>query len=134
MKKYAVIKDGIVDNIIAWDGEKEIVGYDSFIEIKEQICNLGYAYTEKTFSKIEEETEKIDMPPLNPLQFRSALRKLGLINSVKAVIETAPDEVKDSWEYSLQYNRFHPLIVSYGKIMKLSEEQIDEIFILGTTL
>jgi len=68
-----------------------------------------------------------------PLQFRRALRSAGLMDSVKAVLETAPEEVIEAWEYATVVYRSDPMIVSFGIALGKTDEELDDLFKLALT-
>ena len=73
---------------------------------------------------------------LTPLQARKALRQVGLFDQVKAYVDTLSDEQKEEWEYALEIRRDNPILVQGAALMTppLTEEDLDNLFILGATL
>ena len=71
-------------------------------------------------------------------QYRLALLQAGLLSVVSAAIESLPSPQKEAaqieWEYSQEVQRHHRLVPLMGAALGLSEEQIDQLFILGATL
>ena len=71
-------------------------------------------------------------------QRRLALLQAGLLSVVSAAIESLPSPQKEAaqieWEYSQEVQRHHRLVPLMGAALGLSEEQIDQLFILGATL
>lgn len=71
---------------------------------------------------------------ITPLQARKALRSLGLYEQVNSYIQSLSEEEQEEWEYAIQIERNNHIIVNGANYLGLSEEQVDSLFILGSTL
>lgn len=90
--------------------------------------------------------EPVLPPPQNtvplsvtPRQIRTALVLSGIsLSSIEAIIESLPSPNKEialiAWEYSVEFQRNNPLINQLAPLLGLSSKQIDDIFILASTL
>lgn len=90
--------------------------------------------------------EPVLPPPQNtvpfsvtPRQIRTALVLSGIsLSSIEAIIDSLPPPNKEialiAWEYSVEFQRNNPLINQLAPLLGLSSEQIDDIFILASTL
>jgi hypothetical protein len=90
--------------------------------------------------------EPILPPPQNtvplsvtPRQIRTALVLSGIsLSSIEAIIDSLPSPNKEialiAWEYSVEFQRNNPLINQLAPLLGLSSKQIDDIFILASTL
>ena len=71
-------------------------------------------------------------------QARLALRKAGLLERVLAEIEAMEEphrtDAKIVWEYEQNIRRDNPLVLSLGALLGLNSKQLDDLFILATTL
>lgn len=71
-------------------------------------------------------------------QARLALLQQGLLSSVEVVIAGLPEPEKSAalieWEYATTVDRDWPWVVTLTELMGLTDEQIDELFILANTL
>jgi hypothetical protein len=47
--RYALIENGIVKNIIIWNGVSEYARSNELIQITDQICDIGYSYVDGNF-------------------------------------------------------------------------------------
>lgn len=65
-----------------------------------------------------------------PFQGRMALSEAGLLNKVQAVVDAAnaSDEMKIAWEYAVEWRRASPMISALAQALKISDEQVDELF------
>lgn len=82
----------------------------------------------------------IDEPPpgvpdaISPLQARRALRAAGLKSWVDAYVATLSEEEQEAWEYAVEVRRNNAIIAAGAAVMGMTEQQIDNLFILGVTL
>ena len=71
-------------------------------------------------------------------QARLALRKAGLLERVLAEIEAMEEphrtDAKIVCEYEQNIRRDNPLVLSLGALLGLNSKQLDDLFILATTL
>lgn len=70
----------------------------------------------------------------SPRQLRLALNQLGLRDAVEAYVAAASQDVKDSWEYTTEFTRTHPLLVAAGAGLGKTEQEIDALFQLARAL
>lgn len=67
-------------------------------------------------------------------QARLALSRQGLLGQVQAGIDALPEESQIEWEYAGFVERNSPLVQSLGSALGLTDEQLDDLFILAATL
>ncbi len=68
-----------------------------------------------------------------PLQFRRALRAAGLMDSVKAFLETAPEEVIEAWEYATVVYRSDPMLISLSMALGKTDDELDDLIRMALT-
>jgi hypothetical protein len=71
---------------------------------------------------------------VTPRQFRQALTAFGYRSAVEAAIASADQNVKDWYEYSNSFDSNNPVMLSIATTMGFNQEQIDNLFILASTL
>jgi len=71
---------------------------------------------------------------VSPRQIRRALSIVGLREAVEGAVATADEEVKDAWFYSTAFYRDNPLVLNLAVALNKTEEELDNIFILASTL
>ncbi|MEY4718483.1 MAG: hypothetical protein RL563_1101 [Pseudomonadota bacterium] len=71
---------------------------------------------------------------ISPRQIRLALTSEGLRDVVESAIADGSQELKDWWEFSLSYERNHPLILSVANQLGVSPEKLDKLWIKGFEL
>jgi len=71
---------------------------------------------------------------VSPRQIRIALTATGLRSTVENAVKAGSQDLKDWWEYALDIERGHPLIVSMAQSLGVNEQQLDDLFSLAATL
>ena len=66
-------------------------------------------------------------------QARLALFQMGLLDIVKAAVESAGPAAKIDWEYAATVDKNYPLVVSLKSILGFSDDQVDSLFELAKT-
>lgn len=74
------------------------------------------------------------VPNLNPRQIRFVLNQAGLREQVETLIAAADQTTKDYWEFSLEYEFAHPVLVGMANALGITEEQRKQMFIDGALL
>lgn len=81
--------------------------------------------------------EVIESEPLplvvTPRQIRLALTEMGLRQAVEDYVAAQDQTVKDSWEFSTQFERNHPLIIAAAQALDKTEAEVDALFALAAT-
>lgn len=71
---------------------------------------------------------------VSPLQARKALRQAGLLETFNQMMSQASEEIQEEWEYCTVVMRDNPNIAQFAQALELSSSQIDELFVLASTL
>lgn len=66
-------------------------------------------------------------------QFRLALNALNLRSDVDAAVAAADQDTKDSWEYSTEIQRSHPMVAAIAAALNKTDEEVDAVFDLAKT-
>jgi hypothetical protein len=93
---------------------------------------------EKTALGLELYVEPTPVPSVVSMrQARLALLQQGLLSSVNTAIESiqgaAGDAARVEWEYAAEVKIDSPLVVSLGSSLGLTQQQINDLFILANT-
>ena len=67
-------------------------------------------------------------------QARLALLQAGLLEAVEAAIAQAEQSVQIEWEYATEIRRAWPALVALQPTLGLTDEQVDELFVLAAGL
>lgn len=67
-------------------------------------------------------------------QARLALLQEGLLNNVNSAIEQGNEADKITWEYATEVNRSDSLVQNMAIALQLSKTQLDDLFLLASTL
>lgn len=106
----------------------------------------GKSYSSCLASVLPEGTEILpaDPPPViipasvTMRQARLALLQAGKLDAVDAAIAsmtgTAGAEAQIAWEFSSMVERLQPLVLSIGAGLNMTEQEIDDLFLLASTL
>lgn len=71
---------------------------------------------------------------VTPRQIRIALTHVGLRDTVESFVAQANRDVRDVWEFSVEVQRNNPILLQMMPLLGLSNQQIDDLFILASTL
>lgn len=67
-------------------------------------------------------------------QARLALLQVGMLPTVQEAINSSTQEDKITWEFSTEVARDFPVVQNFKITLGLSEEQLDSLFTLASTL
>ena len=131
-RNYAIVVNNIVVNVATSERALEPNW------IQSDTAQIGWIYSNGEFTAPEPEPVEPTIPEVptevTPLQIRRALRQLGMYDSVAAYIETQSDDVKDAWEYAITIYRNDSMIISAGEALGVTDDEIDDLFRLASTL
>jgi len=74
------------------------------------------------------------IPSISPRQIRQALTRVGLREAVEAAVAAGDQDLKDWWFHSNPFERLNPEVVGMGALLGQTDEQLDALWVLGTTL
>jgi len=75
------------------------------------------------------------IPAVTPWQIRKALNQTaGLRASVEAAVAQGSQEIKDGWEFAIEFSREDPLVEQLGFALGKTSAELDAIFQLAATL
>lgn len=106
---------------------------------------VNFKWIEETYIRDLSQNEiqqRLPSPPdsCSPRQLRIALVQSGIsISSIEAELNAIPDSMQREialieWEYALEIRKDHPLVINLALALSLSNNQIDNIFILANTI
>jgi hypothetical protein len=99
---------------------------------------MRYEYNIETGEMTEHEdapvttVEPIKVSQVSMRQARLALLKAGLLDAIDSHM-TEPDQ-RIWWDYATTVERNHPLVVQVAASISLTDEQVDDLFELASTL
>jgi len=84
---------------------------------------------------------QVDLIPQNPVpqtvsprQIRLALNQLGLRATVEQAVASGSQDLRDWWEYALDIERNNALVIGMAGQLGITEQQLDDLFRLASTL
>lgn len=102
-----------------------------------------YLLPEGSLEITDEEAEAIRLdavvpPPIPSVvsmrQARLALLQLGLLSTVDASVAAGSEADKITWEYATEVNRNEALVQNLAVVLGLSEQDLDNLFALASSL
>lgn len=121
-----------------YDDQTQTLEYNEYADIPNGFWVREYYVRNLTQQEIINRQPK---PPdsCSPRQFRLALINSNIdINTIESMLNNISDPVAKKtafieWEYSIEIKRSHPLINSFAQQLGITEQQLDNIFILANT-
>lgn len=77
--------------------------------------------------------DELKVKVITPRQARLALHRAGLLDEVATML-AADKEMEIWWEYSLDIQRNHEMVIALGTQLGLTEAQLDQLFVDGSKL
>lgn len=71
---------------------------------------------------------------VTPRQIRQALTRAGLRTSVEAAIATGDQDTKDWYEFATEFRREHAMVAALATGLGVTEQQLDDLWILAGSL
>lgn len=127
--KVAVFINGAWAQEVDHRGEKwwDVDGNEKTIDKLGDPSALG-------LSNIEPPPPPGPRPVVSPRQIRLALNQMGLRDAVETYVAASDQNTKDSWTWSTQFERDHPLLLACAASLGKTEAEIDALFALASTL
>lgn len=108
------------------------------VEVQPQLIDNTWkqCYNVLELTQEEQYTAKKNFCPVvvSMRQAKLALLQAGLLDDVDAVIAQAPRELQIEWEYATEVNRDWPTLATVKTLLNLTEDQLDDLFILASKL
>lgn len=121
-----------------YDSEKQTIEYNEYADIANKQWVRNYYVRNLTEQEIEDRKPK---PPntCTPRQFRLALIYSNIeIETIESMLNNIVDPIEKKiasieWEYSIEIKRDHPLISTFAQQLGITQQQLNDIFILANT-
>jgi len=136
MARYAIVKDGVVTNVIEADAAFAAT-YPGAV-LASDVIGIGHTHSAGVF------TAPTPPAPVIPRsvtrrQAKQALLLGGLLSQVQPAIDAIPDTTQRGlmqieWDESLEFERHRPSLLAIAAGLGLSSEQLDQLFITAATL
>lgn len=111
-----------------------------WVDVPNDLILTGdWTYENGVFVEPVEVEQEVVIPSVVTMrQARLALLQQGLLSTVSAAIDSMTGDTGEAarieWEYAATVERVSPLILSLGSALGLSDEQLDELFVLAASL
>lgn len=130
-KKFAVIENGAVTNIVIADSQM----FDNWIDANG--CSIGDTWDGVSFTPAQPEPAKVPQS-VTMRQARLALLQAGKLATVNAAIASMGgaqgESARIEWDYSNEVQRAQPLVAALGGVLGMTSDQLDQLFITAATL
>ena len=83
--------------------------------------------------EVAKRKDELKVKVITPRQARLALHRAGLLDEVATML-AADKEMEIWWEYSLDIQRNHEMVIALGTQLGLTEAQLDQLFVDGSKL
>lgn len=122
----------------SYDPLTQTIEYREYIDLNNKQYVIESYVRNLSYQEIEDRKPK---PPstCTPRQFRMALIESDIdINSIENMLNNIQDEKQRKialieWEYSIEIKRDHPLIGIFASQLNITNQELDQIFILANT-
>jgi hypothetical protein len=146
MKNYALIENGLVTNVVLWDGANEWQA-DGGVSIRligeGEVVAIGYSFDGQTFAAPPAPPTPPAPPPSMPSQVtmrqaRLALLAVGKLASVDSAISALPSPQRDAaqieWEFASTVDRGSSFVVQLSRLLDLDDAALDALFMAAASL
>lgn len=125
--RYAIVDDAIVD-IYPELTDEEVLA--KVLADNEELAAKDLA----DFEAFEKKSRLEAASTISRAQAKLALLELGLLSTVNDfVASSGNEELKIEWEERLEFKRDNIVLVSLAKQLNISEEDLDDMFLLAST-
>ena len=122
----------------SFDDNTQTLERNEYVDIQNGLWVREYYIRNLSQQEIE---DRLPKPPnsCTPRQFRLALINSNIdIDTIETMLNNIQDPTQKKialieWEYSIEIKRDHPLISSFAQQLNITEQQLDDIFILANT-
>lgn len=130
--RLALIKDGIVRNVIVADGapEWQAIGYSV---VASDVAGPGDSWDGSIFTPAPPPPPTVPAS-VSPRQFVQALTRANLRNAVEAAVAAADQDTKDWYNKSTEFQRGNAVLITMATAMGKTSADIDALFVLAATL
>jgi hypothetical protein len=98
-------------------------------------CTVNWVFNGSTFTApVIPEPEPYIPSVVSMRQARLALLQSGLLTTVDAAIAQGTEADKISWEYATEVNRNDALVTNLSVTLGLTDQQLDDLFVLASSL
>jgi len=125
----ALIKNGVVDNMVLWDGVSEWTPPEGVTLVMDPPAGVGIGWAYDGASWTAPEPPPVPVPEeVRQAQARRALLVAGLLDDVEAAVAAASQDIQIAWEYEPNIRRDSPMIGALAPALGLTDAQIDDLF------
>lgn len=139
MTEYALLISGIFSEIRNYDIKPDDIPHKgvTWHDVRREY-GIEYTGLENGVWMIRT-VDPATLPPpvpstITPRQVRLLLLQQGKLADVEAMIAQQGEATRITWEYALEFNRNDPLLAQLAAGLGITDEQLDQFFILASRL
>ena len=132
---YADVLNGVVTNVIVWDGVSPYTPPDGgTLVLAGPNAQVGATYANGVFTAPPPPAPVVPAS-VTAVQMRLALAQLNMLTQITAAVNASSQVTQVYWNYQTVYFRNNSLLESLATSppISLTDTQIDQIFILAAT-
>jgi hypothetical protein len=134
--KYAFVNDNEIKKIEEWESLEQIIDGHLFQHV---IDITGFQYQPQVGWTFDNGKLFLKLAPVTARQIRRALLSIGLTEAtILGALNTLPEPTKSAalieWEYSNEFFRTHYLVGMVGQMLGWNTKQLDDLWVLASTL
>lgn len=130
MSRYAIIKNGVVSNIVVASAE--------FAQSIGATLVIGNVNIGDSWNGIEFIPAPLPIEPVPtfvyPRQMRLALTRVGLRTAVETHVAASGQDLKDWWEFSNEFYRDNLHVIETANALGVNSSQLDDLWRLARSL
>lgn len=132
MKNIAILENSVVTNVVAVEDDATVAQLGG-IDLLDSQAGIGWSYANGVFTA---PPQPAPLPPtsLTPRQIRLVLTTAGLRTAVESAVAASSQDIRDAWEFSLEYRRTDPVLLAMASTLGITDAQLDELFVQGAAL
>lgn len=125
----ALIKNGLVDNMVLWDGVSAWTPPEDVTMVSDPPAGIGIGWAHDGTNWTAPTPPPAPVPAEVPQwQARRALLAAGLLTAVEAAVAAASQDIQITWEYAPNIVRNSPFVTSMAAALGLTDAQLNDLF------
>lgn len=115
MAQYVLIENGVVTNVVEWDGDAQSWSPPPGAQAEPYNGPVSPGWLWDNGSAVDPNPAAPPPPPVisaSPAQFRKELRAMNKLDAVKALIALQDEETQDDFEYATEFRSNSPKLLA----------------------
>ena len=130
MTRAMIIQSGLVINTT---DSKNLIHPNDLLMVYSNTASIGDLWDGVNFSKPAPVPTPVPQS-ISPAQMRVALINTNLFDRVTSAVASGDQKMKIWWEFSTAFERNNVYVVAMATQLNVTDKELDDLFILGSTL